>query len=147
MTIIRMDEEMDHGPILAQEKVAISPWPDHYNIVEEKLARAGGKLLVKVLSEPTTETPQDHSKASYTKMIKKEDGLIDLNEEAEKNYRKVLAYSTWPGAHLFFKKKTGEEVRVVVKDAKMEDSKFVPVRVIPAGKREMLWTDFLRGNA
>ncbi len=147
VTIIRMDEEMDHGPILAQEKVAISPWPDHYNIVEEKLARAGGKLLVKVLSEPTTETPQDHSKASYTKMIKKEDGLIDLNEEAEKNYRKVLAYSTWPGAHLFFKKKTGEEVRVVVKDAKMEDSKFVPVRVIPAGKREMLWTDFLRGNA
>lgn len=149
VTIIKMDEEMDHGPILAQEKVAISPWPDHYNTVEEKLARAGGKLLVSLLSNIgcLTETPQDHSEATFIKMIKKEDGLIDLNDEAEKNYRKVLAYSTWPGAYLFFKKKTGEEVRVVVKDAKVEDGKFVPVRVIPAGKREMGWNDFLRGNS
>lgn len=146
VTIIKMDEEMDHGPIIAQEKVALNPWPDHYDVVEEKLARAGGQLLVRVLSETHQEIAQDDSKATYVKMIKKEDGLLDLSDDAEKNYRKVLAYSTWPGAYLFFKRKTGQEVRVVVKDAKVEDGKFVPVRVIPAGKREMLWSDFLRGN-
>ena len=39
-----------------------------------------------------------------------------------------------------------QKIRIVVKDAKIEDGKFVPTRVIPAGKREMDWQDFLRGN-
>lgn len=147
VSIIRMDAEMDHGPIVAQEKVALTPWPDHYDVVEEKLGRAGGELLVRVLSESMTETAQDHEQATYIKMIKKEDGLLDLNAPAEMNYRKVLAYSTWPQAYFFFKKKTGDEVRVVVKDAVVKDGIFTPTRVIPAGKKEMDWESFLRGNA
>lgn len=147
VTIIKMDEQMDHGPIVAQEKVEVAPWPDHYATVEEKLGRAGGQLLATVLSNPISETAQDESLATYIKFIKKEDGLLDLNDSAETNYRKVLAYSTWPGAYMFFKKKTGEEIRVVVKDAKLEDGKFTPTKVIPAGKKEMNWQDFLRGNA
>jgi methionyl-tRNA formyltransferase len=147
VTIIKMDSAMDHGPILAQEKVSLTPWPDHYDVVEEKLARAGGQLLVKVLSEPREEVAQDDTQATYNKMIKKEDGLLDLNSDAETNYRKVLAYSTWPHAYFYFKKKTGEEVRVVVKDAEVKDGVFTPTRVIPAGKREMVWVDFLRGNS
>lgn len=149
VTIMKVDEKMDHGPIIAQEKVAINPFPDHYAIIEEKLAKEGGKLLAKVLSkaELWTFTPQDESQATYTKMIKKGDGLIDMNADAEENWRKVLAYSTWPGAHIFFKRKTGEEIRVVIKDAKVEDGKFIPTKVIPEGKREMEWEDFLRGNA
>jgi methionyl-tRNA formyltransferase len=151
VSIIQMDEEMDHGPLLAQEEVAIDPWPDHYDVVEEKLARKGGELLALVL--PTwidgtlTATPQDHTQATFIKFIKKEDGLLDLQDDAEKNLRKVFAYSTWPSAHFFFKKKTGDEVRVVVKDATIKDGIFVPTRVIPAGKKEMNWQDFLRGNA
>ncbi len=147
VSIIKMDEKMDHGPILAQESVEIEPWPDHYETVEEKLGRAGGKLLVKVLENKLVETPQNDAEATYIKMIKKEDGLLDLNDSPETNLRKVLAYSTWPGAYLFFKRKTGEEVRVVVKDAVVENGVFTPTRVIPAGKREMNWQDFLRGNA
>ncbi|KKT14778.1 MAG: Peptide deformylase [Parcubacteria group bacterium GW2011_GWC1_43_30] len=45
ITIIRMDEKVDHGPILARAKVLITPWPDHYHVVEEKLGRASGKIL------------------------------------------------------------------------------------------------------
>lgn len=151
VSIMHMDEQMDHGPILAQAKVDIKPWPDHYDVVEEKLGRAGGKMLAEVIpswvsGELKTEE-QDHSASTFVKMIKKEDGLIDLNDEAETNLRKVLAYSTWPGAYLFFKKKNGEAVRVVVKDAEIKDGKFTPLRVIPAGKKEMIWSDFLRGNA
>ena len=160
VTIIKMDEKMDHGPILAQEKVSITPWPDHYDKVEEKMGRAGGKLLLTPLANigcwPTT--PQDESKATYIKLIKKEDGLLDLEDDAGTNLRKVLAYSTWPGAYFFFKNKMGKEIRVVVKDAKIKDpkpeqdrhgasGKFVPTRIIPEGKKEMDWQDFLRGNA
>ncbi len=146
VTIIKMDEKMDHGPILAQEKVFIEPWPDHYAKVEEKLARAGGRLLAKILPNLPTPTPQDDSLATYCKLVKKEDGLLDLNDDAEKNLRKVLAYSRWPGAYFFFKNKMGKELRIAVNDAKIEDGKFVPTRVTPAGKREMNWRDFLRGN-
>jgi methionyl-tRNA formyltransferase len=150
ITIIKMDEKMDHGPILAQEPVAIAPWPDHYAAVEEKLGRAAGALLAKVLPEWVAgrieAREQDHALATFVKLIKKEDGLLDLNGPAEANLRKVLAYSTWPGAYFSFKRKHGDEVRVVVKDAKIEGGKFVPTRVIPAGKREMRWEEFLRGN-
>ncbi len=151
VSIIKMDEQMDHGPILAQKKVSIEPWPDHYDKVEEKLAREGGKLLVEVLT-PYIESrlapaEQDHEKATYIKMIKKEDGLLDLSDDPEKNYRKVLAYSTWPGAYFFFKTKANKELRIVVREARVEDGKFIPTRVIPEGKREMVWADFLRGNA
>ena len=150
ITIIRMDEKMDHGPILVQAKVRMDPWPDHYEAVEEKLGRTGGRVLGALLSKwvdgEIKETPQDDSQPSYTQLIRKEDGLLNLNHPAEENLRKVLAYSTWPGAYLFFKNKKGKEIRVVVKDAVVKDGQFLPTRVIPAGKREMDWQDFLRGN-
>jgi methionyl-tRNA formyltransferase len=145
-----MDEKMDHGPILAQEKVSLAPWPDHYAVVEEKLGRAGGALLAHLLpawrAGSAEARPQDDAQATYVKMIKKEDGLLNLSDPAETNVRKVLAYSTWPGAYFFFKRRHGDEIRVVVRDAEIKDGLFVPTRVIPAGKREMPWSDFLRGN-
>lgn len=42
VTIMRMDKEIDHGPLLAEQVVSITPWPDKYGVVEEKLGRAGG---------------------------------------------------------------------------------------------------------
>lgn len=150
VTIMRLDEKVDHGPILIQAKVSISPWPDHYRVVEKKLGRVGGQILGAILPKWFTgeikEIPQNDTKASYTKLIKKEDGLLDLNGPAKKNLRKVLAYSTRPGTYIFFKNKRGKEIRVVIKDAKIDNGEFRPTRVIPAGKREMGWQDFLRGN-
>lgn len=150
VTIIKMDEKADHGPILAQAKVSIAPWPDHYHAVEEKLGRVGGgmlaALLPKWISSDIQGVSQNDAAASFTKLIKKEDGLLNLNDPAEENLRKVLAYSTWPGAYMFFKNKMGKEIRVIVKDAEVKSGQFIPKKVIPAGKKEMGWQDFLRGN-
>ncbi len=151
VTIIKMDDKMDHGPILSQESLTIEPWPDHYEKVEEKLASAGGRLLIKVLEKLSYNQekaqPQDDTRASYTKLVKKEDGLLNLADLPDRNWRKVLAFSTWPHAYFFFKRKTGQEIRVVVKEAIIQDGLFTPTRVTPAGKHEMSWADFLRGNA
>jgi methionyl-tRNA formyltransferase len=151
VTIIKMDAEMDHGPIAYQEQVNLEPWPDHYAIVEEKLARISGKALANILpgwiGGGILPHEQEHPKATFIKMIKKEDGLLNLTDGAEENLRKVLAYSTWPGAYIIFKRKTGEDIRVVVKNGKIENDQFIPTLVIPAGKREMSWEVFLRGNA
>lgn len=150
VTIIKMDEKMDRGPIIAQAKVPISPWPDHYAAVEEKLGRAGGKILSAILPKwvagELEETEQDHSAATFTKLVKKEDGLLDMSAPAEESLRKVLAFSTWPGAHMTFTNKRGKEIRLVVKDAKIVEDEFTPTRVIPAGKKEMPWEDFLNGQ-
>src|SRR5690606_37144162 len=89
---------------------------------------------------------QAHAQATFTKLVRKEDGLLDLSENAETNLRKVVAYSVWPGAHMIYKNKRGQEIRVVVKDAKVEGGVFVPTRVIPAGKKEMDWQSFLNGQ-
>ena len=119
-------------------------------MVEEKLGRAGGKILGLLLSKWVSgeiqAVPQNDSQSSYTKLIKKEDGLLNLNDRAEMNLKKVLAYSTWPSAFMFFKNKRGKEIRVVVKDAVVKNGQFHPTRIVPAGKREMDWQDFLRGN-
>jgi methionyl-tRNA formyltransferase len=151
VTIIKMDEKMDHGPIIAQEKITLEPWPMHYALAEERLGEAGGKLLANILPdwiEGNIEAKaQDESAATYIKLVKKEDGLLDLNADAEQNLRKVLAYSTWPGAHFIFKSKNGKDIRLVIKDAQIMDGKFTPTRVIPSGKREMSWQEFLLGNA
>ncbi|PJA32931.1 MAG: peptide deformylase [Candidatus Zambryskibacteria bacterium CG_4_9_14_3_um_filter_42_15] len=150
VTIMKLDEKIDHGPILAQIPIPISPWPDHYRTVEEKLGRAGGQLLGPILSKWVTgkieKKIQNDLEASYTKEVKKEDGLLELDGPAEVNWRKVLAYSNWPGAYIIFKNKFGKEVRVVIKDAEIRDGKFRPTRIVPAGKKEMSWEDFLRGN-
>jgi peptide deformylase len=149
-TIMRMDEQMDHGPILTQVPIPITPWPDHYQVVEEKLGRASGRILGIILPKwiagEMHEIPQDDLESTYTKLIKKEDGLLDLHDPAEVNYKKVLAYSRWPGAYMYYKNKRGKEIRVVVKEAQVINHTFVPMRVVPAGKKEMLWQDFLHGN-
>jgi hypothetical protein len=47
---------------------------------------------------------------------------------------------------MFFKDKNGKEIRIKIKDAEIIDGEFTPTRVIPEGKREMDWQDFLRGR-
>ncbi|MFH1473147.1 MAG: methionyl-tRNA formyltransferase [bacterium] len=151
VTIMRMDEEVDHGPLLAERVVNITPWPDRYNIVEEKLGQAGGELLADILprwvKKEIEEQAQDESQVTYTKMIKKEDGLLDLKANPEENLKKILAYSTWPGAYFFYEKRGGKKIRVNIIDAEIQNSELKLLRVVPAGKKEMNWSDFLRGNS
>ena len=151
VSIIRMDALMDHGPILAQREVEIEPWPDYYETVEEKLGRTGGRILAGIMpnwiSGELEAQEQEHAEATFTKLVKKEDGLIEESESEESKWRKVLAYSAWPKAHFFFTKKNGQQVRIVVNKAELFEGKFTPTRVTPEGKKEMGWQDFLKGNA
>ncbi len=150
VTIMRLDEKMDHGPIVAQKKVSFSKWPDKYENIEKTLAQAGAELLAETLPKwlggKIEEKPQDESRATYTKMIKKEDGLIDFKDSAETNLRKVYAYHLWPEAYFFFDRKDGKKIRVIVRDAEVTNNEIHFLRVIPESKREMSWEEFLRGN-
>lgn len=136
VTIIKMDSEMDHGPIVAMEKVIVEPWPPKAEVLGNTIVESGSNLLVSILpkwiSGEIMETPQDHSKATFTKMIQKEDGLIDLNDDPYKNYLKIQAYHGWPSAFFF---KDGKRIKIT--QASYKDGKLTIERVIPEGKSEI----------
>lgn len=105
VTIMLMDEEMDHGPILAQRITPIRP-VDTRATLSERLAEVGADLLVETLPQwvageiqPQT---QDHTAATYAYMLKKEDGEINWSQPAARIARMIRAYQPWPGAYTYF---------------------------------------------
>jgi methionyl-tRNA formyltransferase len=154
MSIMVLDADMDHGPILAQEKTMTSQWPEYADVLEHTLAHQGGKMLAGVIDGWVANTlkgiEQDHSKATITKKITKEDGLLDLKESPEKNLRKIRAFCVWPRAYfLTLPKRNGgdteTQTRIIVTKARIEDNKLILERVIPEGKKEMSYVDWQRG--
>lgn len=148
VSIMLMDEKMDHGPIVAQKEIETEEWPPYFEDLEKKLAEEGGKLLAETIPiwvyGKIKAKEQDHSNATFTKKIKKEDGLIDLKDNAEKNLRKIRAFSEWPGTYFFIEHK-GKKLRIIIKRAQISDEKLVVEKVLPEGKKEMSAEEFLRG--
>lgn len=148
VTIILMDEEMDHGPILAQKPVTVPKdnWPMKGRKLDALLAETGGKLLaetiLKYLDGSIEPQAQEHKKATYTKKIERGDGAIDLAADDYQNFLKIQAYDGWPGM-FFFAQKNGKEIRVKVTDVTYEDGQLTITRVIPEGKKEMRYADFI----
>lgn len=135
VTIQQMVYQMDAGPIIAQEKVAIlenETAPE----LRKRLINIGGGLLVKIVSDfvigKIKTVPQNEQEATHYGKIKKEDGLIDLNDDAKKNYNKFRAYAHWPRIFFFRNNK-----RIIITDATLENGKFVIKKVIPEGGKEI----------
>ncbi len=140
VTIMHMDNDMDHGAIVAQEKVIVLPWPPTTEKLGTVLVEKGSDLLVSILPDyvagKITEKEQDHSLATYTKKIEKEDGEINLADDPYTNYLKIQAYHAWPTAFFF---KDGKRIKITA--ASFADGKLIIEKVIPEGKREMKYTD------
>jgi methionyl-tRNA formyltransferase len=147
ITIMLLDELMDHGPILAQEKIDIY-WPPYEEDLEDALSKKGSSMLcdviMKFLDGKIEIKEQDHSKATFCKKIQKEDALLDLNDDPNLNLRKIRAYHRWPKAYFFQKDKKGKEIRIIVSRADVVEDKLVIEKIIPEGKKEMLYKDFIK---
>jgi methionyl-tRNA formyltransferase len=145
VTIMRLDAEMDHGPIIAQEKTVLTTWPLPAPELEDIMAHQGGKLLASVIpgwiAGTIQETPQDHSQATYIQKIEKSQAEIKLTDDPYTNYLKYCAYSGWPRVYFFH-----NTSRIVITKAAYIDQQFVIQEVIPEGKKPMLYSDFLRGQ-
>ena len=147
VSIMLLDETLDHGPLLGQTQVRPDPWPIPARELEEALAYEGGALLSYLLPAWVAGTvkpePQDHHAATYTKLIRKEDAQLDLaHGRARKNYLKVCAYDRNPRAYFF----TNGGKRVIVTDARWEDETLRIMTVLPEGKREMSYDTFLKSR-
>lgn len=102
ITTMLMDEGMDTGAMLLQERVAIRS-DDTAGTLAPRLAEVGGRLLVETLRRlkagTLTPQPQDHSQATMAPILKKEDGLIDWRLPATEIANRVRGLSPWPGAY------------------------------------------------
>jgi methionyl-tRNA formyltransferase len=157
VSIILLDEKMDHGPVLGVKPVTFDEWPV-YEEVEKKLAYEGGSLLSQILPNwikgEIAPLEQNHDMATFTKKIDKSDAEIslpkDLNvelagSEAREAFLKIQAYHHSPVAYFMFEKKSGEKIRVKILKASYLDDRLKIQEVVPEGKSSMDYSDFVRG--
>lgn len=147
ISVMLLDEKMDHGPILAQKKITVPEWPPRGRELDALLAAEGGKLVAEILplwlKDEVTPQEQNHDVATYCQMFSKEDGLLDLTGDPHKNLLKIRAFDGWPGTYTFMEK-NNKNVRVQILDAHIVNGKLVIDRVKPEGKKEMSYADFAR---
>ena len=105
VTIIKLDEEMDHGNIIANIESRIENL-ENYKSLHDRLAKLGAELLIQILPKyiggEIKPIPQDHAQATFTKIITKDDARIDWSQSAEEIDRMVGAYHVWPVAWTTF---------------------------------------------
>jgi methionyl-tRNA formyltransferase len=108
-TIMRLDAGMDTGPILARRPTPIRP-QDTTASLQERLATLGADLLVEVLpaylAGRLVPEPQDDRAATYSQMVRKEDGRLDWSRPAPELERQVRAMQPWPVAWTVWGDKT-----------------------------------------
>ncbi len=101
VTTIRMDEGIDTGPILLQKRVGIGP-EQTAGELSEGLSQAGAKLLLETVDRleegGLIERPQDDSKATYARKLKKVDGIVTWERPAGEIVNHVRGVTPWPGA-------------------------------------------------
>ncbi|PIR79772.1 MAG: hypothetical protein COU25_03640 [Candidatus Levybacteria bacterium CG10_big_fil_rev_8_21_14_0_10_35_13] len=142
VTIIKLDEHMDHGPIIEQFEEPILP-TDTFESLIQRLFEKSADALVHVIMHYNENKlkPQNHSKATFTKLLKRDDGYINLSLLEIGNWkleidRKIRAYYPWPGVW----------VKTIVSEKNEKIIKFLPNKKIQVeGKKEMSYKDFLNG--
>ena len=169
VSIMLLDKGMDTGPLLAQQQVPVS-LEDTTGSLTAKLAQLGGQLLMQTLpiwlEGKLTPQPQDNGKATYSKLITKEEGKMDWQRPAIELWRKVRAFQPWPGCYTTWQGRLlkimetiplpggGEPGRVIA----IEETQGAPVGVQAGegvlgllqlqleGKRAMSAEEFVRGQ-
>jgi methionyl-tRNA formyltransferase len=166
ISIMLMDEGLDTGPVLAQEKTPISDVISADEL-SHTLASLGAETLERILPEflmgNITPQPQDDQLATHAPSLRKADGILDFSKSAIALSRQVRAFHPWPGS--FFE---WNNQRIVVHEAVSIQSEIgVPGKIIlsndfpaivtkdgllglmmvqPAGRKVMTGDAFLLGH-
>ncbi|HEX8219544.1 MAG TPA: methionyl-tRNA formyltransferase [Chloroflexia bacterium] len=105
VSIIRMDQGLDTGPILAQRSTPVAPGESHPEL-SARLAKMGAELVAETLPRwlrgEIGPVPQTEEGATLTRTLSKEDGLIDWSAPAGELDRRVRAFQPWPGTYTYW---------------------------------------------
>lgn len=151
ITIQRMTQKLDAGPILATSSIDISSRETKPSL-EGKLSILGAKLLTETLKAPLHETPQVEAEATFCKKLTRESGEVDSKTmTAEEIDRRVRALVPWPGVVL-------KDLNIKLLETSLEphpEALLIPcarnttlyaLKVQPPTKRVMTGAEWERGN-
>lgn len=146
VTLIRLDEEVDHGSILAQEKEPILS-TDTTETLHTRLFVKGAQLLALMIriikaNGPIEERHQDHTKATFTNHLTRQDGYFDISNppSPKKLDRMIRAFYPWPNVWTLLRLRASEG------QAKEKMVKFIPGKKLQVeGGKPMSLKDFLNG--
>mgnify|MGYP001594527633 FL=1 len=159
ITLFFIDEKIDHGQILAREKMQIADG-DNYTSLIKKLAGLSVEMLVKtlpmIMAGKIEPEPQNESSATYTKKFTTQDAFVDLEKDNPKEiWLKIRALNPEPGVYTVLKLKNGKELRLKLLEAGFssgggfasggKNAKLELIKVHPEGKGPMLYSAFLNG--
>ena len=164
VTIMRMDEGMDTGPILLQAEEPIRT-EDDAGSLGERLAALGGRLLVETLDRieagAAEEREQNHERATLASKIPREEEWIDWSAPADDVVRRVRALAPDPGARTRFRGRVlkayaarpeeaaGEPGTVATAEGALivaaGEGAVALEEVLPEGKRRMSAAEFIHG--
>ncbi len=149
VSIMLMDEKMDHGPLLSKTPLSLNEWPISGPLLDDMLAQVGGEMLVQTIPKWTAgeikPIEQDNLSATYTGKFEKVDSELNLDptdlpagDSAAEMLRKIKAYEGIGDTFFMDKGK-----RVKVKGAGLSAGTLYLTRVIPEGKQELTFIDYL----
>ncbi len=155
VTIIKMDEKVDHGPIIAQQSLTIKK-TDKRPDLEKKLTNLAFEMFKKTVfnKDSLQLKPQNHTLATYTKKLTKEDGFIKLKTlkkalegiGAEKIYNLFRGLYPWPGLWTMIKPiqptRLDEAKRLKITDLELVNGKLIIKKVQLEGKKEVDFATF-----
>lgn len=114
VTIMKMDEQLDTGPVLSQARIPIAG-EDNTGTLTQKLAIIASHLIkdtiIQWVSGEISARPQSETGATYSSQLNKEDGQINWHMPATDIWRRVRAYQPWPGAYTYL---AGKRLKIIM---------------------------------
>ena len=165
ITIMYMDEHMDSGNIIKQESTKILD-TDTLDSLSDRLSNIGSRLLIDTLPsiiEGTNDSiKQNENEVTYGYVIKKEDELINFNDNVENIYNKIRGLNSNPGAYFILNNEVVKVYEARIGDKSSNpgiinniykdgigigtcDNEIILTKIKPAGKNIVLVKDYLNG--
>lgn len=109
VSIMLLDDQMDHGPVLASVPWVI-PGGFDASLCEDELSRVGADLLADALASyaqgEITPVPQQHELATYCSKFVRADGRLDWHQSSDAVVNRIRALSANPGSWTTWEQKT-----------------------------------------
>lgn len=148
VSIIKMDEKMDHGPIISMFKEEIAANDTNESLRNRMFARSAQflvELIPNYLNGKVKPKAQLHENATFTKLVKREDGFTEKPfNDPIKTYNLYRAYSPWPGIYTLVNI-NGEEKRLKINALHLDNGELVLDEVQLEGKNPVSFDEFKRG--
>ena len=148
LTILKVIEALDAGPIISQIKVKVKPQETAGELIQ-RLFQLGIQELIKLLQNILLDSkpsfwlmkPQDHQQATLAPKVEKREAEINWQEPAKVIVQKIRAFNPFPGAYTWIRLK-GEKKRLKIWQAHLEKDRLILDQVQLEGKRPVAWSQF-----